>query len=111
MNVIEVKNLSKTFKVKVKDKGLKGSLKNVTSLQEAAVMESAQTYLVLTAISICPLAVYNACAALFRAMGDSKTTMWISILMNGLNVNALNNCCRRPRILDCRSREKPYHGL
>lgn len=53
---------------------------------EAEVMESAQTYLVLTAISICPLAVYNACAALFRAMGDSKTTMWISLLMNGLNV-------------------------
>lgn len=53
---------------------------------EAAVMESAQTYLVLTASSICPLAVYNACAALFRAMGDSKTTMWISVLMNGLNV-------------------------
>ena len=53
---------------------------------EAEVMESAQIYLVLTAISICPLAVYNACAALFRAMGDSKTTMWISILMNGLNV-------------------------
>lgn len=53
---------------------------------EADVMQSAKTYLVLTAISICPLAVYNACAALFRAMGDSKTTMWISVLMNGLNV-------------------------
>lgn len=53
---------------------------------EAEVMESAQTYLVLTAISICPLAVYNACAALFRAMGDSETTMWISVLMNGLNI-------------------------
>lgn len=53
---------------------------------EAEVMASAKTYLVLTAISICPLAVYNACAALFRAMGDSKTTMWISLFMNGLNV-------------------------
>lgn len=53
---------------------------------EAGVMESAQIYLVLTAVSICPLAVYNACAALFRAMGDAKTTMWISLLMNGLNV-------------------------
>ncbi len=53
---------------------------------EAAVMENAKTYLVLTALSICPLAIYNACAALFRAMGDSKTTMYISILMNGLNV-------------------------
>lgn len=53
---------------------------------ETEVMDSAKSYLVLTAISICPLAIYNACAALFRAMGDSKTTMWISILMNGLNV-------------------------
>lgn len=53
---------------------------------EADVMTSAQTYLVLTALSICPLAVYNACAALFRAMGDSRTTMWISLLMNGINV-------------------------
>lgn len=66
-------------------------LKLIFGQVEPAVMESAQTYLVWTAISICPLAVYNACAALFRAMGDSKTTMWISILMNGLNVagNAL----------------------
>lgn len=53
---------------------------------EAAVMQNAKIYLVLTAVSICPLAVYNGCAALFRAMGDSKTTMLISILMNGLNV-------------------------
>ena len=29
MNVIEVKNLSKEFKVKIKDKGLKGSLKSI----------------------------------------------------------------------------------
>lgn len=53
---------------------------------EPEVMENAKIYLVLTGISICPLAVYNACAALFRAMGDSKTTMWISAFMNGLNV-------------------------
>ena len=29
MNVIEVKNLSKTFKVKIKEKGLKGSIKSI----------------------------------------------------------------------------------
>lgn len=53
---------------------------------EPAVMESASTYLVITAISICPLAVYNACAALFRAMSDSKTTMLIAIAMNLINL-------------------------
>ncbi len=61
-------------------------LKLIFGQVEEAVMQNARIYLVLTAVSICPLAVYNACAALFRAMGDSKTTMFISILMNGLNV-------------------------
>lgn len=50
------------------------------------VMDSAKTYLVITAYSIVPLAVYNACAALFRAMGNSRVTMWISLVMNVLNV-------------------------
>ena len=53
---------------------------------EAAVMDSAATYLIITGISICPLALYNGCAALFRAMGDSKTTMYISLLMNLMNL-------------------------
>ena len=35
---------------------------------EPEVMSSATTYLIITALSICPLAVYNSCAALFRAM-------------------------------------------
>ena len=50
-----------------------------------AVMGSATVYLLITALSICPLAIYNACAALFRAMGNSKTTMLISLLMNLIN--------------------------
>lgn len=53
---------------------------------EAEVMNNAATYLIITGISICPLALYNGCAALFRAMGDSKTTMYISLLMNLLNL-------------------------
>lgn len=53
---------------------------------EPAVMESAATYLIITSISICPLAVYNSCAALFRAMNDSRTTMLIAIAMNLINV-------------------------
>lgn len=53
---------------------------------ETVVMDSAVTYLLITALSICPLAIYNACAALFRAMNDSKTTMKIAVVMNLLNL-------------------------
>mgnify|MGYP002511518745 FL=1 len=53
---------------------------------EPAVMENASIYLVITALSICPLAVYNSCAAMFRAMNDSKTTMRIAIVMNLINL-------------------------
>lgn len=63
-----------------------GLLRLVFGQVEAAVMENAKSYLLITALSILPLAVYNACAALFRAMGDSRTTLYISILMNVINV-------------------------
>ena len=53
---------------------------------EPEVMSNASVYLVITALSICPLAIYNACAALFRAMSDSKTTMYIAIAMNLINL-------------------------
>lgn len=52
----------------------------------ADVMSNAKIYLIITALSTVPLAIYNAGAALFRAMGDSKTTMWISLAMNIINV-------------------------
>ena len=61
-------------------------LKVIFGQLEPAVMERATVYLVITAISICPLAVYNSCAALFRAMNDSKTTMEIAIAMNLINL-------------------------
>lgn len=61
-------------------------LKVIFGKVEADVMSSAITYLIITAISIVPLAVYNSCAALSRAMSDSRTTMWISIMMNIMNI-------------------------
>lgn len=61
-------------------------LRAVFGQVEGAVMESAATYLIFTGLSICPLALYNGCAALFRAMGDSRTTMYISLLMNLINL-------------------------
>lgn len=63
-----------------------GILQLVIGSVEADVMENARDYLVVTAVSFVPLAVYNACAGLFRTMNDSKTTLYISLFMNGLNV-------------------------
>ncbi len=53
---------------------------------EEGVMEAALTYLVITVFSLPFIAVYNAAAALFRSMGNSKITMIVSILMNGINI-------------------------
>lgn len=63
-----------------------GLLKLIIGRVEADVMENAKAYLVVTAVSFVPLAVYNACAGLFRTMNDSRTTLYISLLMNVLNV-------------------------
>ena len=58
---------------------------------EADVMSDAEVYMLITAFSIPFIAIYNAGAAIFRSMGDSKTSMKVSLLMNGLNIagNAL----------------------
>lgn len=64
-----------------------GLLRLVFGNVEEAVMQNAKDYLVVTAFSIAPLALYNACAGMLRAMSDSKTTMWISILMNIINIS------------------------
>ncbi|MDR1468731.1 MAG: MATE family efflux transporter [Spirochaetaceae bacterium] len=55
------------------------------------VMGAAQVYLLITALSFPMLACYNAAAALFRAVGNSKVTMRIALMVNIFNVggNAL----------------------
>ncbi|WP_455543268.1 MATE family efflux transporter [Intestinibacter sp.] len=52
---------------------------------ENDVMNYATTYLLIVFLSIPGIAIYNGAAALFRAMGNSKVTMKISILMNSVN--------------------------
>ena len=47
----------------------------------------ADTYLTITAFSIPAIAVYEAGAATFRTMGNSKVTMWISLMMNLINIS------------------------
>lgn len=50
------------------------------------VMANARTYLFYTALSFPFIAIYNACAALFRSMGNSKVSMITALIMNLINI-------------------------
>lgn len=63
-----------------------GVLHGIFGKIDAEVMKSAKIYLVITALSIPFIAIYNAGAALFRAMGNSKVTMIVTFIMNTINV-------------------------
>ncbi len=64
----------------------RGILKLLFGKIEADVMQACVTYFVITAFSFPFLGVYNASAALFRSMGKTKVTMYVSALMNVINV-------------------------
>ena len=49
-------------------------------------MHHADVYLMIVTASIPFIALYNAGAAIFRAMGNSKVSMQVSVLMNIINV-------------------------
>ena len=53
---------------------------------EPDVAAYANTYYLIVEASIPFLAVYSAGAALFRVMGNSQISMWVSLLMNLINV-------------------------
>ncbi len=50
------------------------------------VMQNALTYFLISAISFPFLAIYNACAALFRSMGNASVTLKTAIVVNLINV-------------------------
>lgn len=70
----------------------KGFVLHVVFGQVAAdVAAYADTYYMIVEASVPFLAVYSAGAALFRVMGNSKISMWVSLVMNLINIggNAL----------------------
>lgn len=54
------------------------------------VMNACITYIVLSALSYPFIAIYNAGASLSRSMGKTKTTMYVSLASNVINV--IGNC-------------------
>lgn len=64
----------------------RGLLSLIFGQVEPAVMHNAYIYLMITVCSFPFLALYNSSAALFRSMGNSKISMRMSLLMNGMNV-------------------------
>ena len=53
---------------------------------EPDVLDSGLIYMRISAYSFPFLAVYNACAGVFRSMGRTKTLMVVSVIMNAINV-------------------------
>lgn len=53
---------------------------------EDNVMKACLTYLIISAFSFPALAIYNSCAGLFRSMSQTKIIMYVSIIMNMINV-------------------------
>ncbi len=51
-----------------------------------SVMTNARTYFLYMLIALPSIAIYNACAALFRAQGNSLVSMYTSILVNIINI-------------------------
>ena len=53
---------------------------------ETSVMDNAMLYMACTAISFPFLGIYHSSAAVFRAMGNTRTSMLMSLLMNVINI-------------------------
>ena len=61
-------------------------LRGVFGQIEPDVMHHADIYLMIVTMAIPFMALYNSGAAIFRAMGNSKVSMQVSIIMNVINV-------------------------
>lgn len=66
--------------------GNKGILRLMFGRVEDSVMQACITYLRISAYSYPALAVYNAGAALYRSVGNTSVTMYLSIASNIINV-------------------------
>lgn len=61
-------------------------LNGIFGSMETEIMDAALTYFVWILFSFPLLGIYNSCAALCRAMGNSKISLKVSLIMNFLNI-------------------------
>ena len=61
-------------------------LKLVFGEIEQEVMDNAMTYFMVLSFSFPFMACYNSCASLFRVMGNSKISLYCSLVMNAINI-------------------------
>lgn len=54
---------------------------------DSHVLHLSSLYFFYIIASLPFLASYNACAALFRSMGNSRVSLWVSVVMNALNIS------------------------
>lgn len=66
--------------------GRRSLLSFIFGTVEEAVMSSALAYFLISAVSYPFIAQYNTCAALFRAAGNSKVPMLVSLVINIINI-------------------------
>ena len=66
--------------------GSRGILRVIFGSIDDSVMEYAQIYFLISAVSYPFMGAYNAGAALFRAQGNSKVSMKASLVMNIINI-------------------------
>ncbi len=66
--------------------GNEGMLRLLFGRVEDSVMDACVTYLKISAYSYPALAIYNAGAAVYRSLGKTNVTMYISVLSNIVNV-------------------------
>ena len=66
--------------------GNKGMLRLLFGKVEDSVMQACITYLRISAYSYPALAVYNAGAAVYRSLGKTSVTMYLSVVSNIINV-------------------------
>lgn len=67
--------------------GNRALLRFVFGKIEPEVMQNAMTYFMIMSFSLPFLSCYNALAALFRVMGNSKISLYCSIVMNVINIS------------------------